>query len=62
MPVVDVAFVISNGDSNVPHFVHVKMEVVLVVVGGYPADPHTTRLLARKHSHRIIVLGKEGIN
>lgn len=55
----DVALVVADGDSNVPHFVHVKVKVVLVVVRRDPTDPHTPRLLARKHSHRVIVLEKE---
>lgn len=59
VPVVDVALVVADGDSNVPHFVHVKVKVVLVVVRRDPTDPHPPWLLARKDSHRVIVLEKE---
>lgn len=59
IPVMNVAFIITDSDSYIPHFAHVKMRVVLVIVWCDPAHPHATRLLARKHSHRIIVLEKE---
>lgn len=55
----DVAFIIAHSDCYIPHFVHVKMKVVLVIIRCDPAHPHATRLLARKHSHRIVVLVKE---
>ena len=48
LPVVNVALVVAHGDSDIAHFVEVKVKVVLVVVGGDPAHPHTARLLPRK--------------
>lgn len=56
----DVAFVIANSDCYISHFVYVKMKVILMIIRGDPAHPDATGLLARKHSHRIVVLGKEG--
>lgn len=55
-----VAFIITYSDCYISHFAEVKMRVILVIVRCDPAHPHATRLLARKHSHRIIVLVKEG--
>lgn len=55
-----VAFIITNSDCYVPHFVHVKMKVVLMIIRGDPAHPDATGLLTRKHSHRIVVLVKAG--
>lgn len=55
----DVALFVADGDGDVSHFVHVKVKVVLVVVRRDPTDPHAPRLLARKHSHRIVVLEEE---
>lgn len=54
-----VAFIIANGDCYIPHFVYVKMRVVLMIIRGDPANPDATGLLTRKHSHRIVVLVKE---
>lgn len=55
-----VAFIITNSDCYIPHFVHVKMRVVLMIIRGDPAHPDATGLLTRKHSHRIVVLVKAG--
>lgn len=54
-----VAFIVANGDCYVSHFVYVKMKVILMIIGGDPANPDATGLLTRKHSHRIVVLVKE---
>lgn len=55
----DVALVVAYSDSYVPHFAHVEVWVVLVIVRRDPPNPHAPWLLTRKHSHRIIVLFKE---
>lgn len=59
-PVMDVAFIITYSDCYISHFADVKMRVILVIVWCDPAHPHATGLLPRKHSHRIIVLVREG--
>lgn len=58
----NVAFIVTDSDGYISHFVHVKMRVILVVVGCDPANPNATRLLSRKHSHRIVVLVREGVS
>lgn len=55
-----VAFIIANSDCYISHFVYVKMRVILMIVRRDPAYPDATGLLARKHSHRIVVLAKDG--
>lgn len=56
----NVPFIITDSDCHIPHFAHVVVKVILVIVWCDPAHPNATRLLARKHSHRIIVLKKKG--
>lgn len=58
IPVMYVAFIITNSDCYISHFVYVKMRVVLMIIRGDPAHPNATGLLTRKHSHRIVVLVK----
>lgn len=58
IPVMNVAFVITYSDCYISHFADVKMRVILMIVRCDPTHPHTTRLLSRKHSHRIIILLK----
>lgn len=55
----NVSFIVTYGDCDVSHFVEVKVRVVLVIVRCDPACPHTAGLLARKHSHRVVVLEGE---
>lgn len=47
----NVAFIITHSDGHVSHFADIKVRVVLVIVGRYPANPHATQLLPSKHSH-----------
>lgn len=56
----NVPFIITDSDCHIPHFAHVIVKVILVIVWCDPAHPNATGLLARKHSHRIIVLKKRG--
>lgn len=60
LPVVNVALVVAHSDSDIAHFVEVKMKVVLVVVRGHPAHPHTTGLLPREDPYRVVVLRDDG--
>ena len=55
----NVASNVTYSDCYIPHFVHVEMRVILVIVRCDPAHPYATWLLTRKHSQRIIVLVKE---
>ena len=52
----DISLVVPDRQGHVADLGEVKVGVVLVVVGGDPAHPHTADLLARKHPHRVIVL------
>lgn len=60
IPVMYVAFIITNSDCYISHFVYVKMWVVLMIIRSDPAHPDATGLLTRKHPHRVVVLVKEG--
>ena len=51
-----VAFVISNSNSDTAHLGEVKAWIILVIVRGDPADPHTRGLLPSKDPHRIVIL------
>lgn len=59
IPVMYVAFIITNSNCYISHFVYVKMRVVLMIIRGDPAHPDATGLLPRKHSHRVVVLVKQ---
>ena len=46
-----VASVISHGERDTAHFGEVKVRIVLVVVRGDPANPHTGGLLPGEDPH-----------
>lgn len=59
VPAVDVALFVPHGHRHCPDFAEVKVHVVLVVVGGDPAHPHTAGLLASEDPHGVIVLERQ---
>ncbi len=63
LPVMNVAFIVPNRNSNISDFCKIKMWVILVVVRSDPPYPHSTGLLSGKHPDWIIILveWKEGI-
>ena len=62
-PAVDVALFVPHGHRHCPDLAEVEVHVVLMVVGGDPAHPHTAGLLASEDPHGVIVLERQrGIN
>lgn len=59
----DVALFVPHGHRHCPDLAEVEVHVVLMVVGGDPAHPHTAGLLASEDPHGVIVLERQrGIN
>lgn len=49
IPVMNVAFIVPNRNSNISDFSKIKMWVILVVVRSDPPYPHSTGFLSGKH-------------
>lgn len=50
-PLVDSSSLITQGHSHCPDFAEVKVVAIVVVVWGYPPNPHTGRVLTSKDPH-----------
>lgn len=47
---------VSQSYSHCPVFAEVEVVAIVMVVGGYPSNPHTGRVLTCKDPHRVVVL------
>lgn len=51
LPLVDSSSLITQGYSHCSNFAEVEVVAIVVVVGGYPPNPHTGRVLTSKDPH-----------
>lgn len=59
IPIMDVAFIVTNSDSDISYFAEIKVKIILMIVRSDPAHPHTSWFLTCEDPHRVVILENE---